>query len=71
MRKRLIEAVKSANERKPLNKVFLSDVMTAIEKYDNLKSHKPSEWYKPSSLNCLRQMYFMRTKAEPDDTITD
>lgn len=71
MRKRLIEAVKGANERKSLNKVFLSDVMTAIEKYDNLKAHKPSEWYKPSSLNCLRQMYFMRTKTEQDDTITD
>lgn len=71
MRKRLIAAVKSANERRPLNKVFLSDVMTAIEKYDRLNSHKPSEWYKPSSLNCLRQMYFMRTKTEPDETITE
>lgn len=71
MRKRLIQAVKSANEGRPLNKVFLSDVMTAIEKYDKLNSHKPSEWYKPSSLNCLRQMYFMRTKTEPDETVTE
>lgn len=45
--------------------------MTAIEKYDKERSHKPSEWYKPSSLNCLRQMYFMRTKAEVDDTFTE
>lgn len=50
----------------PLNKVFLSDVMSAIEKVDNMDKRTPSEWYKPSSFTCMRQMYFMRTKQETD-----
>lgn len=70
-RRRLISAITSAKEERPLNKVFLQDVMRGIEQYDKLNSHKPSKWYKPSSLKCLRQMYFMRTETEPDIEFTD
>lgn len=69
--RRLINAITTSRQGRPLNKVFLTDVMTAIEKYDRLNSHKPSEWYKPSSLNCLRQMYFMRTKTDVDEAVTE
>lgn len=68
-RKGLINAIIESNVDKSVNKIFESDVMRAIEKTDKINSHKPSKWYKPSYLNCLRQMYFMRTEAEIDDTV--
>ena len=70
-RRGLINAIVSPVKERPLNRVFLGDVMTAIEKYDKLTAYKPSVWYKPSSLNCLRQMYFTRTEAEQDITVTE
>lgn len=50
----------------PLNKAFLTDLMKAIEQKDLSSRRKPSRYYKPSSFVCLRQMYFMRTEANPD-----
>lgn len=69
-RKRLIDVINFSNADKADNEIFLSDVTTAIERYDKLCSRKPSQYYKPSSLNCLRQMYFTRIGENIDDTIT-
>ena len=54
--------------KQPLNKAFLTDLMAAIETRDQKHRRKPSQWYKPSSFVCLRQMYFMRIGETPDDT---
>lgn len=57
--------------KQPLNKAFLTDLMSAIEARDQKHRRKPSQWYKPSSFVCLRQMYFMRTGEVPDGTRTE
>lgn len=51
----------------PLNKSFITDLMLAIEMRDKKYRRKPSQYYKPSSFVCLRQMYFMRIGQEPDE----
>ena len=55
----------------PDNKQFLVDVMSAIERKDALERNPGSNWYKPSSLNCMRQMYFTRIGAERDTSLTE
>lgn len=70
-RRSLINAIQESSNLKPINKSFLQDVMRAIEKRDQLNSHNSSLYYKPSSCICLRQMYFMRTGADIDTTMSE
>lgn len=60
---RLIEA---AQEKAPVAQSFLTDLKIAIEKYDQLNSRKPSKSYKPSSMSCIRIMYFQIIGEEKD-----
>lgn len=69
-RRNVLNLIDQSARQQPLNKVFLADVMSAIEKSDQLGRRKPSQWYKPSSFVCLRQMYFMRVGQEPDGSRT-
>lgn len=55
----------------PDNKQFLVDVMSAIERKDKLDRNRGSQWYKPSSLHCMRNMYFTRIGAEQDTSVTE
>lgn len=55
----------------PLHKAFLTDLMSAIEQNDIKNRRKPSQYYKPSSFVCLRQMYFMRIGQTPDEMRTE
>jgi len=59
--------VRAAVNRQPLNKAFLSDLMAVIELADMNESRKPSRYYKPSSMVCLRQMFFTRVGEIADD----
>ncbi len=45
---------------------FVIDLENTIEKLDELSRRQPSQSYKPSSLNCVRMMYFEMT-ATPRD----
>lgn len=65
-RRKLFDLIDKSNSELPENKRFLNDVMTAIERYAEMTSRKPSVWYKPSSLNCMRNMYFTRISAPTD-----
>jgi len=65
-RRRLSKLIDMAVSEQPLNKAFLTDVMSAIEQRDLIGRRKPSKWYKPSSFVCLRQMYFMRVGEDTD-----
>lgn len=67
-RRKLSKLISQAVIKQPLNKAFLTDLMSAIELKDQKCRRKPSQWYKPSSFVCLRQMYFMRIGEEPDVT---
>ena len=60
---RLIEEVK---QTAPIEQAFLSDLKRSIEITANSSRQKGSQSYKPSSMNCIRQMYYIVTGQEPD-----
>lgn len=45
---------------------FSEDMKLCIEKL-NKKTYKPTPYYKPSSLSCIRNMYYQRTNTDVDD----
>ena len=61
----------NTTQKLPPNKQFLVDVMSAIERKNVLDRRKGSNWYKPSSLHCMRRMYFTRIGADEDVSNTD
>lgn len=65
-RRSLIGAIRESVVEKPINKQFLQDVMMAIEKKTLNNTHNSSQYYKPSSCVCMRQMYFMRVGEDVD-----
>lgn len=69
-RRSVLNLIDQSARQQPLNKVFLADFMSAIEKNDQEGRRKPSQWYKPSSFVCLRQMYFMRIGQPTDGSRT-
>lgn len=61
----------NTTQKLPPNKQFCVDVMSAIERKNVLEHRKGSPWYKPSSLHCMRDMYFTRIGAEEDVSTTE
>lgn len=61
----------NTTQKLPPNKQFLVDVMSAIERKNVLDRRKGSKWYKPSSLHCMRRMYFTRIGADEDVSNTE
>lgn len=59
---RLIEQAK--DELSP-EQSFLADLKRSIELDDTKNRRKPSNTYKPSSMHCIRNMYYQRIGAEP------
>lgn len=45
---------------------FVRDLKRSIELVDEQNSRTPSKTYKPSSMQCMRNMYFQRIGAVPD-----
>ena len=68
MSRRLVTMIKNSSKYLPDNKRFLLDTMKSIELTANENRRKGSNWYKPSSLHCMRNMYFTRVGAEQDST---
>lgn len=60
---RLIEV---ANNEVPVAQAFVNDLKMAIEKSEAFNKHKPSRTYKPSSMKCIRNMYFQVIGQERD-----
>ena len=54
----ILNLVDAAKEELPIEKQFLCDLVASIEKQDELNGRKPSQTYKPSSLHCIRNMYY-------------
>lgn len=61
---RLIDAVKT---ELPVEQDFLNDLKRSIEMTEEKNHRKPSMTYKPSSMNCIRNMFYQRTGAEQDE----
>ena len=65
--KNIFRLVEEAQKEIPIEQSFLSDLERSIEIDDKKNSRKPSETYKPSSMTCMRNMYYQRTGAEQDE----
>ena len=50
----------------PAEQQFLADLKRSIELTANNNSRTPSKTYKPSSMTCIRNMYYQVTGQEPD-----
>ena len=61
---RLIEQTKTAL---PVEQSFIQDLKRSVELTDMKNSRKPSQTYKPSSMNCIRQSYYQIQGYELDD----
>lgn len=62
--KNIFKLIESAKEELPVNEIFLSDLKRSIELDDAKTARKPSCTYKPSSMNCIRNMYYQRIGAD-------
>ena len=52
-------------------KSFLQDLQRSIELTNKKDYKKGSASYKPSGMNCIRQMYYVRTGQDPDSNDSD
>lgn len=55
----------------PVEEMFITDLRTTIEKIDQNNSRMPSKFYKPSSMKCIRNMYFQRIGQPPEKSWAD
>lgn len=60
---KLIDAVK---EEVPPEQSFLNDLKRSMELDDMKYARKPSQTYKPSSMNCIRGSYYQLIGVEPE-----
>lgn len=63
--KSILGLVTQQSRRAP-HEEFLRDLIYTIEWQDPNDTSKPSATYKPSSMDCIRNMYYQRVAAEPD-----
>ena len=64
----LLNVLNLANvEELPIEQQFLNDLKASIEKEDKKNSRKPSQTYKPSSMHCIRNMYYQVTGADVEN----
>lgn len=68
MARKLLTLINNNSKNLAPNKKFLLDVMKTIEEVDRSHRRKPSKYYKPSSLKCMRNMYFTRMGAQTDSS---
>lgn len=64
--KSVMRLIDDAKSDIPVEKSFLADLRRSIELNDAKDSRQPSQTYKPSSLKCMRNMYYQVTGAERD-----
>lgn len=65
--KNIHKLIQSKKEVIPIGETFVNDLGACIEKLNAQEARKPSKAYKPSSMNCIRNMYFQRIGAEPEE----
>jgi len=60
-----------AKEELPVEEAFLDQLIRCIEMEDASNKRIPSQTYKPSSMKCIRNMYYQRIGQEPDNIPAD
>jgi CRISPR/Cas system-associated exonuclease Cas4 (RecB family) len=62
----LLNVLNAVNkEELAVERQFLNELQTSIELTDRKNARKPSQTVKPSSLHCIRNMYYQVSGAEP------
>ena len=69
LKARLVEADETREERH-VEQEFLEDLKRSIEQTNQAESREPSRSYKPSSMACIRNMYYQVTGAPQDEGMT-
>ena len=64
--KNVMRLIDVANNELSIEQQFLNDLINSIEKSAEAESVKPSQTYKPSSMNCVRAMTYQVLGVEPD-----
>ena len=64
--KSICRLIDQANDKLPPAQSFLTDLKKSIEMSADEDRRKPSQTYKPSSMKCIRNMYYQRAGVEPD-----
>lgn len=64
--KNVMRLIESANAELPVEESFINDLRYSIEKDASASSRKPSQTYKPSSMNCIRNMWYQVVGKEQD-----
>lgn len=67
--KNVMRLIDAANNAAPVESLFLMDLKRCIELTEMQNSRPPSKTYKPSSMKCIRNMFYQVTGADQDDTI--
>lgn len=65
--KNICRLIQETVEPLPIEQSFLSDLKRSIELTDKANRRMPSRTYKPSSMHCIRNMYYQRIGAMQDD----
>ena len=65
--KNICRLIQEATEELPVEQSFLADLKRSIELTDKANRRPPSATYKPSSMHCIRNMYYQRTNAPLDE----
>lgn len=68
-RKNIHNLIAAAKREIPVEEQFLDDFTNAIVKLETRSARIPSKFYKPSSMRCVRNMYYQRTgqAIDPSD----
>lgn len=64
--KNVCRLIQAAQEQIPVEEAFLGDLKRSIELTDAKNQRQPSRSYKPSSMHCIRNMYYQVTGEIPD-----
>ena len=65
--KNVMRLVDEMVQEVPVQDSFLHDLQRSIEMTDKANARKPSQTFKPSGMNCIRQSYYEITAADRDD----
>ena len=68
--KSICRLIDQANDKLPPAQSFLTDLKKSIEMSADEDRRKPSQTYKPSSMKCVRNMYYQRAGVEPDEELS-
>ena len=68
--KNICRLIDSAKDEAPIEQQFLGDLKRSIELTAKAEDRPPSQTYKPSSMACIRNMYYQVTGTPQDEGTT-